>query len=323
MHPRLLLAALGAAILLLSATAAQKPAKRPASPPARAVTPITAALNALSARIHGHSEKGRPTAETLAGELAELDRLLTEHPEKNDDAGQIALMRAAVHLQIIGDEARGVELMRAVKNDYPGTQVAVAANRVLDQHAYAKAQEHAAAAARQTRVAPLLGQPAPELHFKWSSRESLKTLSSLRGRVVVLDFWTTSSSASLASLPHLRNLAARFKEAPVTFLGVTSIQGHVSNLERRRIDTKGDEAKETALMRKFIKTRNMTWPVVFTDEPVLNPAYLIDSLPYLAIVAPDGTIRHAALRVGSPEADISGKIEAILREFNLALPHKS
>ena len=40
-------------------------------------------------------------------------------------------------------------------------------------------------------MAKFVCQPAPELHFKWSSDENLKTLSDLKGQVVVLDFWAT------------------------------------------------------------------------------------------------------------------------------------
>lgn len=45
-------------------------------------------------------------------------------------------------------------------------------------------------------------------------------------------------------------------------------------------------------------------------------------IPYVAIIAPDGTVRHAGLHPGDPKADIAGKVEALLKEFNLPLPAK-
>ena len=41
-----------------------------------------------------------------------------------------------------------------------------------------------------------------------------------------------------------------YKDSPVVFLGVTSIQGFVANLEARRINTKGDPEREIFVDRK-------------------------------------------------------------------------
>ena len=51
--------------------------------------------------------------------------------------------------------------------------------------------------------------------------------------------------------------------------------------------------------------------------------YGIEGIPFLAIIAPDGTVRHIGLHPGDPAADVAGKIEAILREFKLPVPTKS
>ncbi len=66
----------------------------------------------------------------------------------------------------------------------------------------------------------------------------------------------------------------------------------------------------------------MTWDVVFSEQQVFNPDYGIMGIPYVAIIAPDGTVRHAGLHPGDPKGDIAGKVEAILKEFNLPLPTK-
>jgi hypothetical protein len=108
----------------------------------------------------------------------------------------------------------------------------------------------------------------------------------------------------------------------VTFVGVTSIQGFVANLGER-IDTEDDPAKEISLMPRFMQAKQMTWDVAISEEEVFNPAYGVDGIPYIAILAPDGTVRHAGLNPHDPAADIAGKVEAILKEFNLPVPAKS
>src|SRR5699024_8478985 len=97
----------------------------------------------------------------------------------------------------------------------------------------------------------MIGKPAPELTFIWSSQPDLKKLSDLKGKVVILDFWATWCGPCIATFPQIRELTEHYKSGEVGVLGVTSIQGHVSGLETARIDTRGDTQKEFSLIADF------------------------------------------------------------------------
>lgn len=298
MQIRRFLTRLSLATLLLAPAAAQD-----AVPPP---SPAQAESNAIDARVTVKMRAGKEAPADYAEEFAAYDALLAKYADqKTEEIAGIAMDRAMLYWQLLEDDAAIDGHLRTVATGYPGTKAGTQAEKFLKNRA---------------TVAALAGKPAPELHFKWSAQDDLKTLSGLRGKVVVLDFWATWCGPCIRSFPQIRNHVARYKDAAVTFVGVTSIQGYVSNLEPKRIDTKGDPEKEIALMPAFMKAKDMTWNVAFSEEPVFNPDYGINGIPYVAIIAPDGTVRHAGLNPGNPRADIAGKIDAILREFKLPVP---
>ena len=164
----------------------------------------------------------------------------------------------------------------------------------------------------------LLGRQAPEIHFAWSSRDGLKQLSRLRGKIVMLDFWATWCGPCVEALPEVAGLAARYRGFDVEIIGVTSVQGAIIGLRSGTVDCKGDPEKEMRLMAAYLKERAITWPVVFSREPVLNPDYGVQGLPNLTLIAPDGTVRYSA--PGLRPADVRNRIDALLMEFRRPVP---
>lgn len=167
----------------------------------------------------------------------------------------------------------------------------------------------------------LINNPAPELTFAWSSDPSLKSMADLKGKVVVVDFWATWCGPCIASFPNVRELVKHYEGYPVAVIGVTSPQGFHSGKDGR-VDTKGDPAKEYSLMPEFMAWREMTWPVVFTEQEVFNPEFGVMGIPHVAIIDAAGKVRYNGLHPARPLDEKTEKIDKLLKEAGLPTPPK-
>lgn len=271
-------------------------------------TEAQAALKALVEKVSSKIEAGQRDAQALAPELKEFEALQAKYvDQKTDEVAQIYFMHALLHAQVLNDLDRAKQIFAQVKKDFPNTEAGAAADQAI-----ASFEEQAKT---KTAKAALAGKPAPELNFTWATRDGLTKLSDLKGKVVVIDFWATWCGPCVASFPNVRELTAHYKDLDVVVLGVTSLQGRVHGLQSTPINTRGDAQKEFALMKDYIKAKDITWTVAFSEQEVFNPDYGVTGIPHMVIVAPDGTVRHPDMDPRDPHAEKVAKIDALLKEF--------
>ena len=168
------------------------------------------------------------------------------------------------------------------------------------------------------KIEKLVGSPAPELTILWSSDPSVTSLASLRGKVVILDFWATWCGPCVATFPEIREITAHYEGYPVVVLGVTSPQGSVI-MEDGAVAAETPEA-EFDLMADYMEWKDVTWTVVFTEEDVFNPEYGVRGIPHTAIIDAEGVVRHRGIHPSQGLAEISKLIDPLLTEANLTAP---
>ncbi len=99
------------------------------------------------------------------------------------------------------------------------------------------------------------------------------SVSSLRGNVVLLDFWATWCPPCIEMIPVMEGLHHEFGQRGVTFVGVNSDGGQTSE---------GD-------IRAFLGKHPSPYPMVL-DDGRANAAYRIRFLPQFVLIARDGTV---------------------------------
>ncbi len=176
----------------------------------------------------------------------------------------------------------------------------------------------------------LMGGPMPPIPFSWCSNPSLKSLSDLKGNVIVLDFWATRYDGSITRFPFQRELMARYREAgsPVSVVGVTSLQGlHIKRsldpgAKPVRIDCRNEPEKEYGLMAEFMQEMEVTWTIAFTPDGCYNPNYGVIGIPHTTVIDPAGRVRLNELRpsTAAEYKVLADQIDALLREAGLKVP---
>jgi cytochrome c biogenesis protein CcmG/thiol:disulfide interchange protein DsbE len=117
------------------------------------------------------------------------------------------------------------------------------------------------------------GKRAPDFALPRVDGSGTLALASLRGKVVLLDFWATWCPPCLQMLPTMDALYGDFHPRGVEFVGINS-------------DGPGATADD---VREFLRRRPIPYPVVL-DEGEVGGRYDVTGLPHFVVLGRDGGI---------------------------------
>jgi peroxiredoxin len=151
--------------------------------------------------------------------------------------------------------------------------------------------------------APLSSSPspregffAPDFTLDTLQGEQVK-LSGLRGKVIVVNFWTTWCPPCRAETPALERSYEAYKDSDVVILGV--------NL------TDQDSLKE---VESFVHEFGLTYPILLDRDGAVGLLYQLSGLPTTLFINREGIIRTVVIGGPMSETSIRSKIEALLKE---------
>jgi thiol-disulfide isomerase/thioredoxin len=140
---------------------------------------------------------------------------------------------------------------------------------------------------------------APELATgEWINSEPLK-LKDLRGRVVLIEFWTFGCINCRNTLPFVKNWADRYCEKGLTVIGVHSPEF--------------DEERDVEHLRREVTSLGIRYPVVTDNDYQTRNAYKVEAWPTIFLLDKQGRIRWT--RVGEGDYDQAERlIQKLLAE---------
>lgn len=143
---------------------------------------------------------------------------------------------------------------------------------------------------------------APELDggIAWLNTDQPVKLADLKGRIVLLDFWTLCCINCIHTLPDLAVLEARYPGILVV-IGVHS--------------PKFDNEKKTESIQKAILRYEIKHPVVNDADHKIWKAFDVSSWPTLVLIDPDGKMVGYASGEGNLEV-VDQHIRKLIKEFD-------
>jgi thiol-disulfide isomerase/thioredoxin len=103
-------------------------------------------------------------------------------------------------------------------------------------------------------------------------------LSALRGRVVLLHFWTFGCSNCKHMLPRYSEWDTRLRAQGLSVVGV-----HTPELDFER---------DTAALRRFVAAEHIEWPVVVDADEAIWTRYRVQAWPTVVLIDRQGVVRR-------------------------------
>ncbi|MGL4464836.1 MAG: TlpA family protein disulfide reductase, partial [Planctomycetia bacterium] len=252
-------------------------------------------MTALNFGAEVDEKKYLPVLETLVAELVKKD------PKSSEAAfGEAMMLRRKVEAKDADPQAVGAALRDYAKRHFKGP-FAIQLYMMHAMKLSAEGKNKEAVAVYKDGVAALKLHPQVEtLEERLKQAELFDTVmdlagpnldgdkfdvKSLRGKVVLVDFWATWCGPCVAEMPHVKEVYEKLHEKGFEVVGVS-------------LDQSADDLKE------FVKEKEIAWPQIFFPadedkagwENPLAKKFFVNAIPKTFLLDRDGKIVSMDLR---------------------------
>ncbi len=189
-----------------------------------------------------------------------VDDLCKRFPK--DERGARLLIHVAARVKDVDEqEAIWARTLR----DYPGPKIAASVERGRRE------------AEMTRRKLGRVGQPF-HLEFVDAIKGTRISMETLKGKVVVLDFWATWCGPCIAEMPRMKKLYAEYKDKGVEFIGVSLDE----TVEKGGLDK----------LKDFVAANGIEWPQYYqgSRNSEFSTSWGITGIPSVFLVDTDGNL---------------------------------
>lgn len=142
-----------------------------------------------------------------------------------------------------------------------------------------------------SQASPLIegGEDAPAFELPSADDEQV-SLESLRGKLVLLDFWATTCPPCVRQMSDLQEIHQRMSGQGVVVLGINT------------------DGSSSARIRDFARTKGARYPMLMDQGPVAE-RYRVSQLPTLYVIDREGKVRWSHVGYTSRE-----QLEEVIRD---------
>jgi peroxiredoxin len=202
-------------------------------------------------------------------------------------------------------EKLGLECIRREKSNLKLVEKLIIAYKSVhgSQNGYDKTVKDAKSEEATAFLKKGINKPAPDFSLKETSGTIVK-LSDLRGRVVVLNFWSTWSVPCNVSLSQFQKVFERYESyKTVAFVALNTSENVIG-------------PKREAAVKKFIAHSKLTFPVVYDNGLETAQKFGIEGIPTTMVIDKSGNIQFviSGSRDGNEVVnDLIDQIEVLLK----------
>ena len=139
------------------------------------------------------------------------------------------------------------------------------------------------------------GTPAPQFQLSSSSGKPL-SLTDLKGRIVLVNFWASWCGPCRKEMPLLEQLNRQYRSKGVTLVGV-------------------DVEPDSTAAIDWLKATPVSFPILFDVDSKVSKLYQVEGMPNTVILDRQGNVRyiHRGYNTGA-ENEYLDQIRALIRE---------
>ncbi|MDB4968456.1 MAG: hypothetical protein JWN44_4145 [Myxococcales bacterium] len=121
----------------------------------------------------------------------------------------------------------------------------------------------------------LVGRPAPDFLPSVQAGDKVPRLSSLRGKVVVIDFFATWCGPCIETMPHVEEMHRKLKSKGLVVLGVSN--------------------EAPATVAHAAERFHLSYPLASDDSDGVSSSYQVFALPTMVVVDRQGVVREVSV----------------------------